>query len=766
MVVLFIAATIPLLIAGYVFQYNASKLLNERAQQHLVSVRSAQKLQIEGYFQQLREQMRDKSGTLSVISAMRAFENAVDGLEEELELSAGERQEMRQSLTNYYANEFATEYRQQSGHSVNTDQLLPKDTFGLFAQYNYLANNPQKLREKDLLDHAGDMSIYSQIHEQYHPEFRKFARQYDYYDFFLVDLKGRILYSVFKEIDYGTNLKTGPYADTGIGQVARAALASTDSEASYISDYGRYTPSYHAAAMFIASPVFDNFNNKLGAMVVQVPVDKIDKMMSSLPVTGETETNYLLGSDHMLRASRSPKEALEALHERLDSKAIQAVIRGETDIQAGKNHQGVEVLSAYTPLNISGLNWFLISEIARAEIIAPVLALSRITWFAVGITAIFGAILAFVVARNVNHELGGEPGEIVALAKSIANGDLRHCPEKHTGAYAAIVSMKMKLSRVLDEIKTASTQVEKGANEIAISNNNLNEQSETQSNHLAATTANMNAMTEFVKENALKAQTANTQATNSRHNAEQGGEINKKAVLAMEEISQASETILTTIEIIDEIAFQTNLLALNAAVEAAHAGEQGAGFAVVAAEVRNLAGRSTRAAKEIKQLIADTTEKVSNGTRLVNDSGESLQNIVASASKVSTIFNEILLSNKTQANRAEEINAALQKVEEVTQENTTVVKQTAAASQAISEQAQDLRSLLAFFEIDPSPDQVDTQQDTPSSTIGQDRRSAKRPWKTTEHHSPPPSVPVAIAAGGEESWDSFKFKNNNTEQQA
>ena len=755
MIVLFIAANIPLLISGYVFRHNASQALSEQAKQHLVSTRSAQKLQIEGFFRHLQEQMRDESATLSIISAMRAFKNAADGLEEELELSTDELKEMRQALSTYYSDEFSRQYQRQTTRQISTDALIPKDTFGIFSQYNYLAENPHKLGEKDQLDLASDMSLYSQIHEQYHPEFRKFAQQYGYYDLFLVDLNGRILYSIFKEIDYGTNLKTGPYASTGIGQAAQAALMSDTPDASFITDYGRYTPSYDAAAMFIASPVFDTFNNKLGAMVVQVPVDKIDTMMSSLPITGETEVTYLLGGDQMLRANLSPDIKVKVLQDRLDSEAIQASIRGETDTRIVDDYLGTEVLSAYTPLAIPGLNWVLISEIACSEIIAPALALSQITWLAMGITAIFGAVLAYFVARSVNHELGGEPSEIVSLAQSIANGDLRTHPGKHTGAYAAMITMKVKLSHALGEIKAVATQVEAGACEIATSNSDLKEHSETQSNHLAKTAANMNAMTELVKENATKAQTANTQAASSRSNAEQGGKINKKAVLAMDEIKEASENILSTIEIIDDIAFQTNLLALNAAVEAAHAGEQGAGFAVVAAEVRNLAGRSTHAASEIKQLITDTSTKVENGTQLVNDSGDSLLNIVASASSVSSIFSEILVSSEVQATRAEEINTALQKVGEVTQDNTAVVEQTAAASQTISEQAQDLRRQLSFFQLDSVPDHSPTNQEIETPSLNEDRRSAKRPWENKEHHSPEASALPAMVSGSEESWDTF-----------
>ncbi len=209
----------------------------------------------------------------------------------------------------------------------------------------------------------------------------------------------------------------------------------------------------------------------------------------------------------------------------------------------------------------------------------------------------------------------------------------------------------------------------------------------------------MEEMTSAVKQTSENSVHANELAASAKQKAETGGQVVSKAVVAMDEINDASKKIADIIGVIDEIAFQTNLLALNAAVEAARAGEQGRGFAVVAGEVRNLAQRSAGAAREIKDLIRDSVDKVEAGTSLVNESGKTLGEIIDSVDRVSVMIKEISTAAREQSSGIEQVNSAVAQMDEMTQQNAALVEEASAAGEAMAEQAQSMMQMMEFFSL-------------------------------------------------------------------
>jgi methyl-accepting chemotaxis protein len=253
---------------------------------------------------------------------------------------------------------------------------------------------------------------------------------------------------------------------------------------------------------------------------------------------------------------------------------------------------------------------------------------------------------------------------------------------------------------IVASMKSAVAEVQTGAEEISKGNTSLSQRTEEQASSLEETASSMEEMTSTVKQTADNAGQANQLAMAARQHAEKGGAVMGSAVTAMGAISASSKKIADIIGVIDEIAFQTNLLALNAAVEAARAGEQGRGFAVVASEVRNLAGRSATAAKEIKALIQDSAGKVEEGTKLVDQSGKTLEEIVQAAKKVADIVAEIAAASQEQSAGIEQVNKAVMQMDEVTQQNAALVEEAAAAAEAIVEQTTALGAQVSKYRTD------------------------------------------------------------------
>ena len=311
-----------------------------------------------------------------------------------------------------------------------------------------------------------------------------------------------------------------------------------------------------------------------------------------------------------------------------------------------------------------------------------------------------GVVCSWLLTVGITRPLG----QALEAARRVAAGDLtgtiRVSGSDETGQLlAALQDMNNALLNIVMQVRSGTAEIETSSTEIAIGNQDLSSRTEQQASSLEETAASMEELTATVKNNASNAHQANQLADAAADVAVKGGAVVAEVVGTMDAINAASRKIVDIISVIDGIAFQTNILALNAAVEAARAGEQGRGFAVVASEVRTLAQRSAAAAKEIKELIGDSVDKVNQGGKLVADAGATMQDIVASVHRVSTIITEITTASKEQSAGIDEVYKAIGEMDQVTQQNAALVEQAAAAAESMQQQAAQLAEVVSVFQV-------------------------------------------------------------------
>jgi methyl-accepting chemotaxis protein len=314
---------------------------------------------------------------------------------------------------------------------------------------------------------------------------------------------------------------------------------------------------------------------------------------------------------------------------------------------------------------------------------------------------LLGIAAAGIIARSLTRQLGGEPANAAAIANSIASGDLAVqitvAPGDRRSLLYSIAAMRDQLSRVVTQIRSGADTMATASSEIAAGNLDLSSRTEQQAGSLEETASAMEQLTSTVKQNADNARQANHLAVSASGIAVEGGEAVARVIDTMSSINTSARKIVDIISVIDGIAFQTNILALNAAVEAARAGEQGRGFAVVASEVRSLAQRSAAAAKEIKVLIGDSVEKVDAGSRLVQQAGDTIGQVVSSVKRVTDIVGEISAASHEQSVGIEEVNRAITQMDQVTQQNAALVEQAAAAAASLQDEAARLAQVVSVF---------------------------------------------------------------------
>jgi len=358
------------------------------------------------------------------------------------------------------------------------------------------------------------------------------------------------------------------------------------------------------------------------------------------------------------------------------------------------------------------------------------------------------AIGMVLILRNIKQIIS-PLAESAEFARHVSAGDLTHelspCNKVEIAdLQSSLLEMQKSLSKIVGDVRESTDTIHHSSTEIAVGNSDLSSRTEKTAASLQQASASMQHVSATVKHSAENAGQANQLAANAAEVAARGGEVVSQVVKTMDEINASSKKISDIISVIDGIAFQTNILALNAAVEAARAGEQGRGFAVVASEVRSLAGRSAEAAKEIKSLIGASVERVEVGSRLVEDAGTTMQEIVTSVQRVSDIISEITAASTEQSASIHQVSESVLQLDQMTQQNAALVEEGAAAAESMRDQASKLTEAVGAFKLVKSDGQGASKQ------AGPRREAVHEPRASFQQASKPGSLVNRLKAAKNE----------------
>ena len=460
--------------------------------------------------------------------------------------------------------------------------------------------------------------------------------------------------------------------------------------------------------MAAANTMSDNVRNITLAItsVVVAPTEAL--VQTELAKIGEARKKYGAAKETLQKKISTDKET--ALMAELDAALKSGAPLNNKVIElrnAGQTEEAIAFLTQQAAPSLKivlgaldSLVAYEAQQAAQAATDAETLSASARAYMIIlgSVAVLLGAFVAWIITRSITHPINAA----VAVAETVASGDLSshivvNSSDETGRLLGALKAMNDSLLGVVAQVRHGTDAISTASSEIAAGNLDLSSRTEEQASSLEETASAMEELTSTVKQNADNARQANQLAKSASEVAVRGGSIVSQVVDTMGTINESSKKIVDIIGVIDGIAFQTNILALNAAVEAARAGEQGRGFAVVATEVRNLAQRSAGAAKEIKELIAASVANVDTGSRLVNEAGQTMGDIVDSIVRVTDIMGEITSATHEQTIGIEQINMAIAQMDEVTQQNAALVEEAAAASQSMQEQAGELAHVVGFF---------------------------------------------------------------------
>jgi methyl-accepting chemotaxis protein len=577
---------------------------------------------------------------------------------------------------------------------------------------------------------------WKKYEQQYAEHFKKINNINAWYDLFLIDLTGTIVFSAAKESDLGMNIQNSILAKGSMGEAFNNAKNSSIGDIS-ISDFKPYPPSNNDPAAFMMTKIANHSGTTIGYVALQFPIGKVNEIMQQRDGMGETGETYLVGQDKRMRSdsfldprghSIAASFAGTVASNGVDTEAVTAAFNGEQASKIITDYNGNSVLSSFSTLDFGNFKWALIAEIDEAEAFATANSLIRISTIIVIVASIIITFVGLLVARNISTPIV----QAVNAAQAVSSGDLTQTIVVNQSdelglLQQAMHDMTLKLKGMIEHISASAEQQAAASQELSSitehTHNNVNRQHQA-TDQVATAINEMSASIDEVTNRTAEASNAaddskqlvNTSSAAVNQTIEQikqlsDGILASKALI--DEVQEGTINIVNILVVIKGIADQTNLLALNAAIEAARAGEQGRGFAVVADEVRNLAQNTQKSTVEIEHMIQSLESKVSKATDSMNMGSEQAKSIVdkthdvtrslleveASVSLISDMNIQISTATQQQSEVAKEINQQAVQISDISVETGDSAKEISAASDELATLAVDLSDQVKIFKV-------------------------------------------------------------------